>query len=219
MPGVTIGGTFPKIAAVANKMAFVRSFAHNNSGHVGGTHFVNTGYDNRNIDNGGAPARPSIGSIVARVPRQQSSAHRHADLRAAEPHSRRHRWPGVSGHALCPFDPNGQALKNLSLAVSENRLDDRRVLLASLDRMNSDVDRFGAMEGLGPLRAAGIQPGARRRAGGLRPEARKSPRPWPATARASASSCCGPGGCAKPAAASSRSATAAGTCTAASRPT
>ena len=67
LPGVTLGGTFPKIAAVADKMAFVRSFAHNNSGHGGGTHFVMTGYDNRTIDNGGTPTRPSIGSIVARV--------------------------------------------------------------------------------------------------------------------------------------------------------
>ena len=67
LPGVTLGGTFAELAQVADKMAFVRSFAHNNSGHVGGTHYVNTGYDNRTIDNGGAPARPSIGSIVARV--------------------------------------------------------------------------------------------------------------------------------------------------------
>ena len=38
IPGVSIGGTFPKIAAVADKMAFVRSVAHTNSGHGGGTH-------------------------------------------------------------------------------------------------------------------------------------------------------------------------------------
>src|SRR5687767_9055379 len=31
--GVTLGGTFPKMADVADKMAFVRSFAHTNSGH------------------------------------------------------------------------------------------------------------------------------------------------------------------------------------------
>ena len=33
----------------------------------GGTHFVMTGYDNRNIDNGGLPSRPSMGSICSRV--------------------------------------------------------------------------------------------------------------------------------------------------------
>src|SRR5213076_1366271 len=33
--GVEVGGVFPKVAAVADKMAFVRSFAHANSGHGG----------------------------------------------------------------------------------------------------------------------------------------------------------------------------------------
>src|SRR5262249_51028928 len=33
VPGIEIGGLFEKIAQVADKMAFVRSFAHRNSGH------------------------------------------------------------------------------------------------------------------------------------------------------------------------------------------
>ncbi len=148
LPGVTIGGTFPKIARVANKMAFVRSFAHNNSGHVGGTHFLNTGYDNRNIDNGGAPARPSIGSIVARV---RGSNHPQTGMPTYVALNRIRAGidgPSFLGTPYSPFDPNGQALKNLSLAVPEKRVGNRRVLLASLDRMNSDIDRSGAMEGL-----------------------------------------------------------------------
>src|SRR4051812_21203876 len=55
LPGVEIGGVFPKIARNADKMAFVRSFAHNNSGHGGGTHWVMTGYDFPPADNGQAP--------------------------------------------------------------------------------------------------------------------------------------------------------------------
>src|SRR3989440_7028886 len=43
LTGVEIGGVFPRIARVAGKMAFVRSFAHRNSGHAGGTHSVTTG--------------------------------------------------------------------------------------------------------------------------------------------------------------------------------
>src|SRR5262245_23234030 len=43
--GVEIGGVFPKMARLADQMAFVRSFAHRNSGHGGGTHWVMTGYD------------------------------------------------------------------------------------------------------------------------------------------------------------------------------
>ncbi len=67
LTGVTVGGTLPKIASVTDKMALVRSFAHTNSGHGGGTHFVMTGYDDRNADNGGLPTRPGMGSIVSRV--------------------------------------------------------------------------------------------------------------------------------------------------------
>ena len=56
--------------------------------------------------------------------------------------------PAFLGTAYAPFDPNGQALKNLSLAVPERRVGDRRMLLASLDRLDADVDRSGAMEGM-----------------------------------------------------------------------
>jgi uncharacterized protein (DUF1501 family) len=148
LPGVTIGGTFPRIAKVAKQMAFVRSFAHNNSGHVGGTHFVNTGYDNRNIDNGGAPARPSLGSIVSRV---RGTNHPTTGMPTYVALNRLRSaidGPAFLGTAYAPFDPNGQALKNLSLAVSEKRVGDRRMLLASLDRLKRDVDATGAMDGM-----------------------------------------------------------------------
>ncbi len=38
VPGIELGGVFPKMGQMADKMALVRSFAHNNSGHGGGTH-------------------------------------------------------------------------------------------------------------------------------------------------------------------------------------
>lgn len=148
LPGITVGGTFPGIARVAHKMAIVRSFAHKNSGHVGGTHFVNTGYDNRKIDNGGVPERPAIGAIVARV---RGSNHPVTGMPAYVALNRIRAGidgPAFLGTAYAPFDPSGQALKNLSLSVPENRVGDRRVLLASLDRFNSLVDRSGAMEGM-----------------------------------------------------------------------
>ncbi|HEV3136491.1 MAG TPA: DUF1501 domain-containing protein [Pirellulales bacterium] len=146
LSGVTLGGTFPKMAALADKMAFVRSFAHTNSGHGGGTHFVMTGYDNRAIDNGGQPTRPAIGAIVARVRganHPQSGMPTYVRLGRVGSDG-----PSFLGTAYAPFDPSGQALKNMTLAVPEKRLDDRRMLLASLDRMTSAVDRSGLMEGL-----------------------------------------------------------------------
>src|SRR6476659_8231509 len=42
VPGIEVGGVFAKVARLADHMAFVRSFAHQNSGHGGGTHWVMT---------------------------------------------------------------------------------------------------------------------------------------------------------------------------------
>src|SRR5262245_44895278 len=64
--GIEIGGVFEKIAKHADKMAYVRSFAHRNSGHGGGTHWVMTGYDFPPADNGQAAIKPGFGSIVSR---------------------------------------------------------------------------------------------------------------------------------------------------------
>lgn len=149
LPGVTIGGTFPKIASVADKMALVRSFAHTDSGHAGGTHFVMTGYDNRNLDNGGTSNRPAIGAIVARV---RGTNHPQTGMptyvRLGNPFRSATDGPAFLGTAYSPFDPAGQALKNMQLAVSEKRLDDRRALLTSLDRINKRVDGSGMMDGV-----------------------------------------------------------------------
>jgi hypothetical protein len=146
LPGVTIGGTFPKLSQVIDKMALVRSFAHTNSGHGGGTHYVMTGYDNRAVDNGGLPNRPSIGSILSRVrgpnnPTTGMPTYVRMNGILAD-------GPAFLGAAYNPFDPNGQARRNMTLVVENRRLDDRRALLKGLDQVNRDVDRSRLMEGL-----------------------------------------------------------------------
>jgi hypothetical protein len=146
LPGVTLGGTFPKMAGVADKMAFVRSFAHSNSGHGGGTHWVMTGYDNRNVDNGGLPSRPGMGAILSRV--RGANHHETGIPTYVRLGGIGADGPAFLGPAYAPFDPSGQARRNMSLAVPEDRLDDRRALLASLDRINRDADRSGLMNGL-----------------------------------------------------------------------
>src|SRR5262249_5650326 len=66
VPGSAIGSVFPRIARSADKFASMRSFAHGTSGHGGGTHWVMTGYDFPPADNGQAPIKPGLGSIVSR---------------------------------------------------------------------------------------------------------------------------------------------------------
>ncbi len=140
MPGVTIGGTFPKIASVGDKMAFVRSFAHGSSSHGTGTQLVMTGHNDR------TNMRPATGSIVARVNGSTNNATgmptyiRMGRIRGD--------GPGWLGTRYSPFDPNGQARKNMDITVAADRFTGRRNLLNSLDRINREVDRSGMMKGL-----------------------------------------------------------------------
>jgi hypothetical protein len=146
LPGVTLGGNFEQMAKVADKMAFVRSFAHTNSGHSGGTHYVMTGYDNRLADNGAVPARPGVGSIVARV---RGTNHPETGIptyiRLGGIYAD---GPAFLGTAFAPFDPAGEARRNMALSVQEPRLDSRRVLLKGLDTIRREADRSGLIKGL-----------------------------------------------------------------------
>jgi hypothetical protein len=146
VPGMRLGGLFPRIGGVADKVAFVRSFAHGNSGHAGATHFVMTGFDHPPADAGAAPIRPSIGSMAARV---RGANHpvsglptyvRISGLYADGPH--------FLGPAYAPFDSSGQARNNLNLNLPLERLHDRRGLLRHFDRLDRAIDRSGVMAGL-----------------------------------------------------------------------
>ena len=146
LPGVTYGGNFERMAAVADRISVVRSFAHTNSGHSGGTHYVMTGYDNRLADNGANPERPFIGSIVSRIrgtnhpstgiPTYVRMGGIYAD------------GPAFLGTAYAPFDPAGEARRNMALAVDPQRLSNRRAMLDGIDTVRRDIDRKGLMEGL-----------------------------------------------------------------------
>lgn len=146
VPGMQIGGLLPKMAKQAHRMAFVRSFAHNNSGHSGGTHYVMTGVDHPAADAGAAPIKPSFGSILSRVRGANNPATgmpnyvRVSGLYADGPN-----WLGTS---FAPFDTGGEARNNMNVSLDLNRVGDRRGLLDNLDRLNRQVDRSGAMSGL-----------------------------------------------------------------------
>ncbi|OUT57962.1 hypothetical protein SV7mr_10100 [Stieleria bergensis] len=146
LPGVTLGGNFQRMAQVADKMAFVRSFAHTNSGHSGGTHYVMTGYDNRLADNGAVSSRPGIGSILSRVrgtnhPVTGMPTYVRLNGIYAD-------GPAFLGTAYGPFDSGGEARRNMALNVARERLDSRRELLKGIDNLRRDIDSSDVMNGL-----------------------------------------------------------------------
>jgi len=145
IPGVEIGGTFPRIASVADRMVFVRSFGHNNSGHAGGTHWVMTGYNHAPADNGAAPIKPSLGSVVAHVRGPNNDRGMPTYVRLGGIYADGPAW---LGHAYAPFDVGGRARRNMELKVDHDRLDDRKSLLEAFDQMDRHLDQTGLAQGL-----------------------------------------------------------------------
>ncbi len=146
VPGIQLGGLLPRMATVARHMAFVRSFAHSDSGHAGGTHFVMTGYDHRPADQGAEPIKPSFGSIASKV-RAPTIRGRACPPMSAWGTSTRTVRRGWAREAA-PFDSGGKARSNMNVSVKLERLADRRALLRDLDRLDRHVDRSGLMDGL-----------------------------------------------------------------------
>jgi hypothetical protein len=146
VPGLHIGSLFPRMAQRADRLAFVRSFAHGNSGHGGGTHFVMTGVDHPPADSGAPPIRPSFGSIAARV---RGANHTVTGMPTYVRLTGLYGdGPSWLGPAYAPFDVGGQARANLNLRVGLDRLHDRRSLLKKLDAVDRQIDHSGVMSGL-----------------------------------------------------------------------
>jgi uncharacterized protein (DUF1501 family) len=142
LPGVTFGGSFPKLARLADRMTVVRSFT--------------TGDGNHDIkpvvgrDTSGA----NLGSLYAHVAGMNhpvSGLPTNALLlpRAVDPTTQ----PGVTAFgkfdatgtlsaALAPFAPGGggSLQQDMKLKLPVDRLEDRQRLLTSLDRASASLD-------------------------------------------------------------------------------
>jgi hypothetical protein len=144
--GVQLGGTFSRMAQHADRMAFVRSFAHKHSSHGAGTHAVMTGHSAESLPPGGQGMKPAYGAITARY-RGESN------VRTGMPTYARlgnisYDGAGFLGKAYGPFETGGQARRNMDLSVDVSRVADRRSLLGSLDRINREADAAGLMHGI-----------------------------------------------------------------------
>jgi hypothetical protein len=99
-----------------------------------------TGYNDR------TGMKPALGAIVARA---QGITHPDTGMPSYVRMGRiRSDAPGWLGTAYSPFDPRGQARKNMNATVPAERFEGRRSLLTRLDTIRRDIDRTGKMEGI-----------------------------------------------------------------------
>src|SRR5688572_2095539 len=165
VPGIVYSELLAAQAAIADKLAVLRSVNHGTGDHFAGAHWMLTGRFGSTTANQ-APMYPSVGSYVARVRgSNQTGLPPYVGLPAAQSV---YLFPGYQGSAYLgpaynPFDANTESKylhhtyksevgvpKCLATAggMEVSRVGDRQSLLSQLDRARRDADRTGSMDAL-----------------------------------------------------------------------
>jgi uncharacterized protein (DUF1501 family) len=150
LPGVTFGGTFTKLAKLADRLAVVRSYRPGDANHDikpivhRDTLNANLGSIYARVAGMNHPAT-GIPTNIALFPRAVDPSTQPPQLGFGNFMS-----AGLVGGAYAPFVPGGQGSlqQNMQLRLARERLDDRRHLLAKLDGVKRELDASGAMEAM-----------------------------------------------------------------------
>ena len=148
VPGLQIGECFPKIAAMMDKFAVIRSIVGAQGGHDG--YQCTTGWPQNSLSSMGG--RPSIGSVLSKaVGPVDPSVPPFVGLAEKTQHAP---WSdagqaGFLGSTFGAFKPSGPDMANMKLtAVNQANLGDRKKLLAGFDTLRRDLDANGALNGM-----------------------------------------------------------------------
>jgi hypothetical protein len=141
IPGVHFSQHLPKLAAIADKLAIVRSVCHNQGNHGAGNHYMMTGAPPRIPVGCGAfvSFHPSMGSVAAR----ECGAPDGLPAYFSMPSMSRSGGPNFLGAKYAPFvvagDPNNRNFRvrdvSLPKSVLDARFESRRDLRAVVDRL------------------------------------------------------------------------------------
>jgi uncharacterized protein (DUF1501 family) len=159
LPGITFGGTFPRLASLAGNMSIVRSFRTGDANH-----------DIKPIV-GKATLGANMGSLFARIAGANDPASGmplNAALfpRAVDPSTGpavesfgKFDSTGILGSAYAPFVPGGggSLQSDMELKLDPTRIDDRKALLSNLDRIRRDLDAKGALPGADRFQEQALQ--------------------------------------------------------------
>jgi hypothetical protein len=145
VPGIQIGECFPKIAQIMDKSIVLRAVVGCEERHDSFQCF--TGW--RHSDLRSIGGQPSLGSVLHKLQGPvDMSVPPHVGM-ATEGVWKNPGKPGFLGPTFAPFVPNGQGLADMKLnGITTDRLNDRKQLLVSVDRLRREVDASGRLEGL-----------------------------------------------------------------------
>lgn len=160
VPGIDICEHLPRLAQRTDKLAVIRSMTHNNVDHTHATHFLLTGQPplpgkTRDTD------WPHMGSVLSKLGRGRDPLPPFVSMRPKVPgdvprfvEESRGQFAGWLGHNFDPLtiDENpalpGYRVGDFAMPaeISVKRLDDRRLLLADLERQLRGGERLAGTE-------------------------------------------------------------------------
>jgi hypothetical protein len=146
VPGIQICELLPRMAQQMDRLVAIRSVVGSIGDHA--SFQCLTGRSDKRQPTGGWP---EMGSLIAKIQGPTEGAvppfvglspkMQHRPYNSGK--------PGFLGPAYAPFQPNGEGKDDLVLQdITLERLDDRRRLNASLDRLRGNLDAGGMMDGL-----------------------------------------------------------------------
>ena len=184
--GVTYGGTFPQLAAHADKLAVIRSFTHKVGSHEGAhVHVLSGGTDPQGKQQSGF----SMGSCYARLrgtnhpttgmPTYSLLTEKEIDGQYRKEFGRVNKgsWPGSLGQSFTPFihqigwdnektDPKKRddrsrknqnpLAANMQLNMATDVLENRMLLLRSINKLRRKIDADGVMDSVEQFRAQAL---------------------------------------------------------------
>lgn len=166
--GLQVSELMPQVAAVADRIAFIRSLVGSAGAHD--AFQCQSGFPAADLRDVGG--RPAFGSVVTKLLAKPSDPiPAFVDLMQGRPMVRNSARPGFLGQSYAPFRPDishlfhrelEAAMKNelaargpqhrMTLSLTEgltlDRMDDRMKLLSELDDFRRDLDASGAMEAM-----------------------------------------------------------------------
>lgn len=150
VPGIQIGEVFQRLAKVMDKSVVIRSVIGAEDRHD--SHQCLSGWKFNDLASVGR--RPSIGAALSRL---QGPVDKSVPPFVGLANVGVWKHPGTSGFlgaAHSPFKPEGEGMADMKLnGITPDKLDDRRQLLRSIDKLKRDADANGSLRGMDAFEA------------------------------------------------------------------
>ena len=147
--GMYVGGTFPKIATIADRLTFIHGVAHGDANHSSATHYNMTGY--MTIPNDRSPSKePCYGAIINKAfgPNSLKNGIPHY-VKANSIEHDGSAWMGITNDG---FLANEDGVRNLALNSTHEQFQRRMNFINTIEKTNS-LEKNQLMNGWKDLRS------------------------------------------------------------------